>query len=72
METNGKDLSRRSFLKTSTAVSAGASTFMILKPELVRSMNESRCAGELYRGFWADVGTKERLAALNEGSAGAS
>jgi MurNAc alpha-1-phosphate uridylyltransferase len=43
-----------------------------LKPELVRSMNESRCAGELYRGFWADVGTKERLAALNEGSAGAS
>src|SRR6476646_10019829 len=36
MENHRNDLSRRSFLTRSTAVSAGASTFMIIKPELVR------------------------------------
>ena len=40
------DLSRRSFLKKSTAAGAGASTFMIVKPELVRGAgNEKIRAG---------------------------
>lgn len=36
-----------------------------LKPLLVRSMNAGRCAAQLYLGLWEDVGTPERLAALN-------
>jgi len=36
-----------------------------LKPMLLRSMAEQRCSAELYSGLWADVGTPERLAALN-------
>jgi MurNAc alpha-1-phosphate uridylyltransferase len=36
-----------------------------LKPLLVRSMAARRCSAELYTGLWDDVGTPERLAALN-------
>ncbi len=36
-----------------------------LKPLLLRSMAAGRCSASLYRGFWEDVGTPERLAALN-------
>jgi MurNAc alpha-1-phosphate uridylyltransferase len=36
-----------------------------LKPLLLRSMAAGRCSGELYGGLWEDVGTPERLAALN-------
>jgi MurNAc alpha-1-phosphate uridylyltransferase len=36
-----------------------------LKPLLLRSMNMGRCSAELYLGLWEDVGTPERLAALN-------
>jgi MurNAc alpha-1-phosphate uridylyltransferase len=36
-----------------------------LKPLLLRSMNAGRCSAQLYRGLWEDVGTPERLAALN-------
>jgi len=37
-----------------------------LKPLLVRAMSAARCSAELYRGLWQDVGTSERLLALNE------
>ncbi|HXP65926.1 MAG TPA: nucleotidyltransferase family protein [Steroidobacteraceae bacterium] len=37
------------------------------KPLMVRSMEMGRCSAELYRGLWEDVGTPERLAALNVG-----
>ena len=37
-----------------------------LKPLLVRAMSAARCSAELYRGLWQDVGTAERLLALNE------
>jgi MurNAc alpha-1-phosphate uridylyltransferase len=36
-----------------------------LKPLLLRAMGARRCAAQLYRGLWEDVGTPERLAALN-------
>ena len=36
-----------------------------LKPLLLRSMAAGKCGAELYRGVWQDVGTPERLAALN-------
>jgi N-acetyl-alpha-D-muramate 1-phosphate uridylyltransferase len=36
-----------------------------LKPLLLRSMAARRCSAELYEGLWEDVGTPERLAALN-------
>jgi len=36
-----------------------------LKPLLIRSMAAGRCSGELYTGPWEDVGTPERLRALN-------
>jgi MurNAc alpha-1-phosphate uridylyltransferase len=36
-----------------------------LKPLLVRCMAARRCSAELYTGMWEDVGTPERLAALN-------
>ena len=36
-----------------------------LKPLLLRSMAAARCSAELYSGFWEDVGTAERLQALN-------
>ena len=36
-----------------------------LKPLLVRAMAARRCSAELYVGSWEDVGTPERLAALN-------
>jgi MurNAc alpha-1-phosphate uridylyltransferase len=36
-----------------------------LKPLLLRSMAARRCSAELYGGLWEDVGTPERLAALN-------
>jgi MurNAc alpha-1-phosphate uridylyltransferase len=36
-----------------------------LKPLLLRSMAAKRCSAEVYRGIWEDVGTPERLAALN-------
>lgn len=39
-----------------------------LKPLLLRSMAARRCSGELYQGLWEDVGTPERLAALNASS----
>ena len=36
-----------------------------LKPLLVRCMEARRCSAQLYTGLWEDVGTPERLAALN-------
>jgi N-acetyl-alpha-D-muramate 1-phosphate uridylyltransferase len=36
-----------------------------LKPLLLRSMGVRRCSAELYGGLWEDVGTPERLQALN-------
>jgi N-acetyl-alpha-D-muramate 1-phosphate uridylyltransferase len=36
-----------------------------LKPLLVRSMGAGRCSAELYPGVWEDIGTAERLRALN-------
>jgi N-acetyl-alpha-D-muramate 1-phosphate uridylyltransferase len=36
-----------------------------LKPLLLRSMAARRCSAELYSGIWEDVGTAERLQALN-------
>ncbi len=36
-----------------------------LKPLLMRSMAARRCSAELYSGLWEDVGTAERLQALN-------
>jgi MurNAc alpha-1-phosphate uridylyltransferase len=36
-----------------------------LKPLLVRSMEAGRCSAQLYTGLWEDVGTPQRLAALN-------
>jgi MurNAc alpha-1-phosphate uridylyltransferase len=37
-----------------------------LKPLLVRSMAAGRCSAEVYGGSWEDVGTVERLTALND------
>ena len=39
-----------------------------LKPLLLRSMAAKRCTAEIYSGRWEDVGTAQRLAALNEES----
>ena len=36
-----------------------------LKPLLLRAMAARRCSAELYSGLWEDVGTPERLRALN-------
>ena len=36
-----------------------------LKPLLLRSMAAHRCSAQVYRGVWEDVGTVERLTALN-------
>ena len=36
-----------------------------LKPLLLRSMAAGRCSAQFYTGLWEDVGTPERLAALN-------
>ncbi len=36
-----------------------------LKPLLLRSMTAGRCSAELYTDLWEDVGTPERLEALN-------
>jgi MurNAc alpha-1-phosphate uridylyltransferase len=36
-----------------------------LKPLLLRAMARQRCTAELYSGVWEDVGTPERLHALN-------
>jgi MurNAc alpha-1-phosphate uridylyltransferase len=36
-----------------------------LKPLLLRSMAAQRCSAQLYAGVWEDVGTPERLSALN-------
>jgi MurNAc alpha-1-phosphate uridylyltransferase len=36
-----------------------------LKPLLVRAMAAQRCSAEVYTGPWEDVGTPERLRALN-------
>jgi MurNAc alpha-1-phosphate uridylyltransferase len=38
-----------------------------LKPLLLRSIGSGRCSGERYGGRWEDVGTPERLQALNTG-----
>jgi MurNAc alpha-1-phosphate uridylyltransferase len=38
-----------------------------LKPLLLKSMAVRRCTAELYEGVWEDVGTPQRLAALNAG-----
>ncbi len=38
-----------------------------LKPLLLRAMARRQCTAELYRGVWEDVGTPERLRALNAG-----
>src|ERR1700691_185549 len=37
-----------------------------LKPLLLRSMAAKRCTAEIYSRRWEDVGTAQRLAALNE------
>lgn len=37
-----------------------------LKPLLLRSMAAGRCSAEIYHGSWQDVGTVQRLEALNE------
>ncbi len=39
-----------------------------LKPLLLRAMAAQRCSAELYRGVWQDVGTPQRLQALNDGA----
>ena len=39
-----------------------------LKPLMLRSMAAGRCSAQLYKGPWEDVGTPERLAALNRSS----
>ncbi len=36
-----------------------------LKPLMLRSMAAERCSAELYAGIWEDIGTVERLQALN-------
>ena len=36
-----------------------------LKPLLLRSMAQGRCSAQLYTGLWEDVGSPERLQALN-------
>jgi MurNAc alpha-1-phosphate uridylyltransferase len=36
-----------------------------LKPLLLRSMSVARCSAQLFEGKWVDVGTPERLEALN-------
>jgi len=36
-----------------------------LKPLLLRSMAANRCSAQLYAGVWEDVGTPQRLQALN-------
>jgi MurNAc alpha-1-phosphate uridylyltransferase len=36
-----------------------------LKPLLLRSMAAQRCSAQVYEGFWEDIGTPERLQALN-------
>jgi N-acetyl-alpha-D-muramate 1-phosphate uridylyltransferase len=41
-----------------------------MMPLWQRSMARGRCSAELYRGQWEDVGTPERLAALNAQPAG--
>jgi MurNAc alpha-1-phosphate uridylyltransferase len=41
-----------------------------LKPLLIRAMAAGRCSAEIYPGSWDDVGTKERLEALNGAPAG--
>ncbi len=38
-----------------------------LRPVLVEAMTAKRCTAEIYRGIWEDVGTPERLRALNSG-----
>jgi MurNAc alpha-1-phosphate uridylyltransferase len=38
-----------------------------LKPLLLRSIAAGRCSGERYGSLWEDVGTPERLSALNAG-----
>lgn len=37
-----------------------------LKPLLLRSMAAKRCSAELYTGVWEDIGTPQRLRALND------
>jgi MurNAc alpha-1-phosphate uridylyltransferase len=39
-------------------------------PALRRAIAARRLRGELYRGQWADVGSAERLAALNASATG--
>ncbi len=39
-----------------------------MKPLMLRSMAAERCSAQLYGGMWEDVGTPERLAALNAAS----
>jgi MurNAc alpha-1-phosphate uridylyltransferase len=36
-----------------------------LKPLLIRAMAAGRCSAEIYRGVWHDVGSVDRLEALN-------
>ena len=51
-----------------TALFAGCVDGVLpLRPLLAAAMGAERCSGELYRGLWADVGTVERLHALNAG-----
>lgn len=41
-----------------------------LKPLLLRSMAANLCSAELYGGVWEDVGTLQRLTALDQGLVG--
>jgi hypothetical protein len=36
-----------------------------LKPLLLRTIAADRCSAQLYTGMWEDVGTPQRLRALN-------
>lgn len=37
-----------------------------LKPLLLQAMQQQRASGHIYRGKWSDIGTAERLAALDQ------
>ena len=70
---NGKAMASAAELFTFSGIAVYRNAFFAdaedgvfpLKPLLVRSMTAGRCSAQLYTGLWEDVGTPERLAALN-------
>jgi MurNAc alpha-1-phosphate uridylyltransferase len=70
---NGKALAKGSELFTFGCIAVYRSTFFAaaqdgvfpMKPLWLRSMAAGLCSAELYTGPWEDVGTPQRLAALN-------